>query len=271
MKKRDIYVENEQSYVRQKEQRDLTFNGMSATEWALNSKSVWKDMPSMKVDSRIQGMDVLPNDLIDKIIYMYSKEEDKILDPLMGSGTTIISSIHNNRYCYGFEINKNRFLVAEDNILSSLNLLVNSGYEIYNEDALVGLDRIGDNSVQLVITSPSIPCLKNPKEDSDNLDELGYEDYLNKMDVLMDKLFRVTKNGGYAVFVVSDYRNIKAKEPYVELHADIAKCGKKAGFLYQDLIIYDHNDQRGLLLLGYPKVFYANLNHTYIVILRKAD
>ena len=51
-----------------KEQRDLTFNGMTATEWAHHSRSVWKDLPSPKEYSKIPNMDVLPLELLDKLI-----------------------------------------------------------------------------------------------------------------------------------------------------------------------------------------------------------
>ena len=47
-----------------------------------------------------------PLDLIDKIIMGFSNENEIILDPFMGSGSTAISCISNNRNVIGFEINK---------------------------------------------------------------------------------------------------------------------------------------------------------------------
>ena len=188
----------------------------------------------------------------------------------MGSGTTVISAIRNNRFCYGFEIDSKVHKIASDNIENSLNLLVNGGYVIRNVDCVQGLNSIEDESIQLTITSPSIPSNKYVDDYNGEFDKLPYDPYLERMSYVMNELYRVTKMGGYVAFVVTDYRNIKYDEPYVELHSDIARVGKDAGFLYQDCIIYDHNDQRGLLSQGYPKIFYANLNHTYVVILRKA-
>lgn len=252
-----------------KELKNQSFNGMSASDWAKHSRSVWKDLPTPKEDSRLNKMSILPVELIDRIVTIYSKEEDKVLDPFMGSGSTIISAIRNNRFCYGFEIDSKVYKIAEENIINSLNLLVNGGYLTQNIDCIEGLSSINDEEIQLTITSPSLPSNKYRDDYNGEFNKLPYDPYIERMSYVMNELYRVTKMGGYAIFVVTDYRNIKNDEPYVELHSDIARAGKDAGFLYQDCIIYDHNDQRGLLTQGYPKLFYANLNHTYIVVLRK--
>jgi DNA modification methylase len=47
-----------------------------------------------------------PVELSDKIIKYYSYVEDVVLDPFMGSGTTAISCIKNNRRYIGYEIHK---------------------------------------------------------------------------------------------------------------------------------------------------------------------
>lgn len=260
-------------YQKIKEQKDLTFNGMSATEWAKHSKSVYKDIPPMRENDHFDDMKIIPLELIDRLINIYSKEDDKILDPFMGSGTTIISGIRNNRFCYGFEINPKYFEYARNNIESSLNLLVNGDYKIFNDDCLESLKEVNDNSIQLTLTSLSLPIHKRKKKYEYDLrvfDNLTYDEYLSRLEEVLKEIYRVTKVNGYVALIVEDYRNIKDNIPYVEFHSDVAKVGQKVGFLYQDVIIYDHNDQRGLLLQGYPKIFYANLNHDYIVILRKA-
>ena len=109
----------------EEDKKNQSFNGMSASEWAKHSRSVWKDLPTPKEDARLNKMSILPVELIDRIVNIYSKEEDKVLDPFMGSGSTVISAIRNNRFCYGFEIDSKTCKIAEENIVNSLNLLVN--------------------------------------------------------------------------------------------------------------------------------------------------
>jgi len=46
-----------------------------------------------------------PLDLIKRIVLASSNENDLILDPFMGSGTTTVACIENNRKYIGFEMN----------------------------------------------------------------------------------------------------------------------------------------------------------------------
>ena len=75
-----------------------------------------------------------PLDLINRIIMGFSNDNEIILDPFMGSGTTAISCISNNRNVIGFEINKdycdmeiiriNNFMKNKKNIESQKELFV---------------------------------------------------------------------------------------------------------------------------------------------------
>jgi len=106
-------------------------------------------------------------------------------------------------------------------------------------------------------------------DDPRDFGRLGYKEFMQEIKDLMKKLYIVTKPGGYNVWIVKDYRLPEMGIPYVDFHSDIAHAGENVGFKYHDLIIWDQNEQRKLVLLGYPSVFYVNINHTFIVVLRK--
>lgn len=57
-----------------------------------------------------------PVRLIDKLILNSSNKGDLVLEPFVGIGSTIISSIKNGRNYIGFEIDKNYFDIAEQRI-----------------------------------------------------------------------------------------------------------------------------------------------------------
>jgi DNA modification methylase len=53
---------------------------------------------------------IFPVEYIKRMIQIFTKEGDFILDPFLGSGTTLISSEVTNRVCFGFELNKEGYL-----------------------------------------------------------------------------------------------------------------------------------------------------------------
>jgi len=58
---------------------------------------------------------------IEPIIKAFTIENEIVLDPFAGSGTTIISALKNNRKAIGFEINKESYLIATTRILEFEN------------------------------------------------------------------------------------------------------------------------------------------------------
>jgi len=50
---------------------------------------------------------VFPNELIERIIKISSNENDVILDPFLGSGTSLIAALNSNRSFVGYEFNEN--------------------------------------------------------------------------------------------------------------------------------------------------------------------
>ncbi|WLP85561.1 DNA-methyltransferase [Mycoplasma seminis] len=57
-----------------------------------------------------------PIELMEKLILMYSNEGDIVLDCFMGSGSTGVAAVKNNRYFIGSELEKDYFLIAKDRI-----------------------------------------------------------------------------------------------------------------------------------------------------------
>lgn len=280
-------------------QRKRTFNGLSATEWASFSRSVWNDVSSARAKKHLAHGATYPEKLCDRLITMYSREGDTILDPFLGTGTTVVSAVKNNRRGIGIELTDRFFEVASQSVADTYGAASPDDKPLGENTLLKGdcremLREIGDGSVQLTITSPPYADLihkvvedrskhhKSSKfvlennattnlysDDERDLGNMPMDAYIKKVEEIMVQLYRVTKDGGYNAWVVKDFRDTKHKIPYVDLHSKIAAAGEKAGFLYHDLIIWDQNQHRKLVLLGYPSVFYVNQNHSYIVIMRK--
>ncbi len=78
------------------------------------TKSIW----TMNAESarRIGHPAPFPEELPHRLIQLYSFKDDIILDPFMGSGTTAISALKNERRYVGYEINEEYIKLAEKRI-----------------------------------------------------------------------------------------------------------------------------------------------------------
>jgi len=79
-------------------------------DWIRDNKTV-KIHPTQK-----------PVPLLKKLIEIFTDEGDVVIDPVAGSGTTLVAAIQTNRKCYGFEIKKNFYKEAKELIDKTLDI-----------------------------------------------------------------------------------------------------------------------------------------------------
>lgn len=109
------------------EQRKRSFNGLCASEWASLSGSVWNDVSSARKIKHLNHGATYPEKLCTRLMNMYSHQGDTILDPFLGTGTTLIAALKNKRNAIGIELTERFFSVAEESLneylqTESLNL-----------------------------------------------------------------------------------------------------------------------------------------------------
>jgi DNA modification methylase len=74
--------------------------------------------PTNKEDKKLYNHPTIkPLNIIENLIVNSSKENDVVLDCFMGSGTTAIGCIKNNRRYIGFEIDEDYYKIAQNRIL----------------------------------------------------------------------------------------------------------------------------------------------------------
>ncbi len=70
-------------------QKSRTFNGLTAKEWASLSRNVWDDVSSPRQKKHIDHGATFPEKLAARLITLYSRPGDLVLDPFVGTGTTL--------------------------------------------------------------------------------------------------------------------------------------------------------------------------------------
>jgi len=270
-----------------------SFNQLTPTEWTSLSKSVWNDVSSPREWYHLEHGATFSEALAERVIKMYSKEGDLILDPFLGVGTTLIPAKRLKRKGIGIEL-YGKFVSIAKKLLAQQYLTDTYEQKVIHDDCRNLLNYVKKETVQLMFTSPpyanfihrsvkdrkkthknsiivseNLSTVKPYGEDIKDFGNLEYDIFLEEIEELMKKLFIVTKSGGYNLWVIKDCRDPSAGKPLIPFHSDLAQIGEKIGFKWHDLIVWDQNEQRRLVLLGYPSVFYTNINHSFLVVLRK--
>ena len=79
--------------------------------WSFSDKTI-KDTAYITHNYYTYPAKFIPQ-LAARLINTYSNEYDTIVDPFMGSGTTIVESLINNRYAFGVDINEIAYLISK--------------------------------------------------------------------------------------------------------------------------------------------------------------
>lgn len=280
------------------EQRKITFNGLTAKEWTALSRNVWRGLSSSRIKEYLKHGATFPQSLIERILKMYTHERDLVLDPFLGTGITLLACKRLNRRGVGIELSPQFYQIAKKQLsqktFDDFLQKDDQSIKIINDDCRNLLNHVKKDSVQLIVTSPPYAnfiqksiedrkkthknskivmdnksTVKQYSKDERDFGNYDYNKFLVELKLILENCYQVTKSKGYNVWVVKDYRNTKKNIPYVDFHSDLAHLGQEVGFKYHDLIIWDQGEQRKLVLLGYPSVFYTNQNCSFLVVFRK--
>jgi site-specific DNA-methyltransferase (adenine-specific)/modification methylase len=77
-------------------------------------EDIWEIKRGKKIDKSHSA--VFPEELVDKIVTLFSNQGDLIYDPFMGTGTTAVSCIKNKRNWIGSEISSKYCGITKERI-----------------------------------------------------------------------------------------------------------------------------------------------------------
>jgi DNA modification methylase len=255
-------------------------NDLTGKEWLQLSKSVWisqrcaEDKDAFKHPAPFLIKD------ISKLIRLFTKKGDLVLDPFMGSGTTLIASSLEGRKSIGIDLNK-KYCKLAHNRLKKLKL---TGYKIKKGNSLKIIPTLKEKIDYCVTSPPYHNILKNRgmglRHDgsqkrqgieyySDSPEDIGnkktYEEYLTSVKAIMKEVYKKLKNKKYCTVIVSDF-TVNKKE--TNAHGDIINLMQEIGFEFVGTIILVQ-DSKPLYPFGYPYAFKINHVHQYLLNFRK--
>jgi DNA modification methylase len=199
----------------------------------------------------------------------YSQKDDLILDPMLGSGTTVIEAKLLDRQSIGIDVNPAALKLAK----SKVNF--NGDYK-YEPKLIKGdirnLNQINSSSVDLIITHPpyfNIIDYSNGKikDDLSNVSDLSV--FLDEFKNVIDEFYRVLKKGSYCAILIGDTRK---HGHYVPLSYYILDIFLKTGFILKEEIIkLQHNCKHSSYWRNKIKNYsFYLIKHEHLFVFRKA-
>ena len=256
-------------------------NDLTGKEWLQLSKSVWiSKRNTLDRDAFEHPAPFLIED-IKKLILLFTKKNDNVVDIFMGSGTSVMASVLLSRCGIGIELNKKYCSLAKKR-LRKLKISKKQ-FDIINGSSLDEIKKLG--KIDYCVTSPPYHnILKNKgmglRHDgsqkrqgveyySDDSDDIGnkktYDAYLVSFKKIMHELYKKLKDKKYCTVIISDF-TVNKKE--VNAHGDIIQIMQNIGFEFVGNIILVQ-DSKPLFPFGYPYAFKINHVHQYLLNFRK--
>ena len=207
------------------------FDLEKATVWDFPERGSWA---THKPDYRGNFAPQIPRN----VILNYSSEGDLILDPMVGSGTTLIEARLLNRNAIGYDINQNAVEISRERI----DFLVENDSTQYVNLGNAQSLKDEDNSFDLIVTHPPYLDLVTYSEGKNPLDFSSISaipQFLDELAVAIKEMFRVLKPDKYCAILIGDTRK---GQHFIPLSYFVLGLCLKEGFvLKEDIIKTQHN------------------------------
>jgi len=245
----------------------------STEEWVKFTKSWVIHNPPPRKPGEILHPSKFPETMIAEFIRFFTKRGQVVLDPFLGTGSTLVACDMTGRIGIGVELEEQWAKIAKTRTKQTV-ILGDSR----------NIDKMNISQVDFIITSPPYwNQLKRASMRQEERSELGipteysedernignienYESFIEEQKEIFDKVYDQVKPGGYLVVITN---NVFFEGQLYPLAFDTAISLSKGGrWVLKDEKIWLQDNKR-LLPLGVFNAWVGNRCHEYCLIFRK--
>lgn len=253
--------------------KDNHINCMTAKEWMKSQIGVWqfyyegRDIRDKKVHPA-----TYPISLAKKCIELFTHKGELVIDPFVGSGSTLVAARDTNRNCVGFDLSEKYFELSNER-LSQQTLFGETQQLAICDDARNINQYFEKETVSLFVTSPPYANLLNRKrknksrrgdqrkndqymkveqysQDKRDLGTLALEEYSNEIGEIYKKLLPLLKPKAHCVINVPD---MWWENQRITIHISIVEALRKVGYELRNIVIWDRtNIVNRVGIFGWP-------------------
>ena len=257
-----------------------TLNDLTGKDWLRLTGSFWFSEPS--VEDKLAYAHPAPFMVrdVEKLISLFTKQGMTVLDPFVGSGTTLLAANKLGRRAVGIDLNS-EFKATANKRLKARGF---SDYTYIVGDSNKKIETI--EPVDYIVTSPpyhnilrngskgtrhnngklyrmgareGVQYYSERKNDLGNFDE--YNDFINALKEIMSKAYSKLKDGKYCSIIISDFTVNKVE---VCVQADVVRIMREIGFMFCGTIALLQT-VKPLYPFGYPYAYKINHHHQNIM------
>jgi DNA modification methylase len=265
-------------------------NELTNKEWLKFQKSWFVFNPKPRKTDVLLHPAKFPEELVGEFIKFFTKSGDVVLDPMLGTGSTMIACANSGRAGIGIELQEKYAALSVKRLEEMLSQIIiqepSKGiqltYKIFNGDAR-DIPSMDLPEIDYCITSPpywdmltakGFETQQRRKEEdldvhySDDSADLGnihsYNEFLDQLEDIYQKVFELLKPKAYMTIIV---KNIKKKNLVFPLAWDIGQR-LSTFFMLKDEKIWCQDDVK-LAPYGYRNAWVSNTVHHYCLNFRK--
>jgi len=272
-------------------------NDLSGRDWIKFTKSWFVHRPEPRGDRKIRHPASFPESLVKDFVSFFTRKGELVVDPFVGTGSTLLAALETGRSGIGFEIvekyaeisrERVKDALARNGALEEAKKSGSSWAKIVKADS-AKLSKVwrenGFPPADYCITSP--PYWNQLKRShmrqkgraekgldtaySDDPDEIGniddYHDFLRALKRTFDEVYKVLRPKGYLTIITN---NVFSDGRMYPLAFDTVSTLSREPFAWtpKDEKVWCQDDKT-LLPLGVFNAWVGNRHHQYCLIFRK--
>ncbi|MFA3782994.1 DNA methyltransferase [Melioribacteraceae bacterium 4301-Me] len=270
--------------------RENKLNDLSGKEWIKFTKSWFIHRPPRRKEEEMLHPAKFPESLIEEFISFFTKKGEWVLDPFLGTGSTLLAAGNLGRNAVGIELKKNYYKTSLKRIKKnnySTKLLAING-DSRELKFLLEKNNLRNIKFNYAITSPPYwnqlnrnsirqkerekkgleTKYSSSKKDISNI--ATYEDFIEVQSKIFDNVYDLMEVGGYLTIITNNvYTNGKLYPLAFDTAIALTKRGNKSWVLKDEKIWLQ--DDKKLIALGIYNAWVGNRHHQYCLIFRKEN
>jgi len=246
---------------------------MTAKAWLKSQLGVWQfSYEGRDIRNKSVHPATFPISLAKKVIELFTHQGELVIDPFVGSGTTLVAAKDLNRNALGFDLQPRYAELCKQRLANSPSLFLHHTKQmVINDDARNIAEYVDNESVSLIWTSPPYANLLNRErknksrrdrnnaqlgkieqysQDERDLGILDINAYAAAMGDIYACLLPLLKPKAHCVINVPD---MWWENQRITIHVALIEVLRKRGYELRNIMIWDRtNIVNNIGIFGWP-------------------